>query len=120
MTSVNQEPTEEEIMATPDASADLLANSLGDYLRIVGRRIRSGESGALLSDRRTHGSPILECGSAVALAGRGLRASRPAGRALTAGESLDHGPCGPCAGIAWCRYRKDASTATPWSAAIMG
>src|ERR1700739_1838702 len=34
-------------MATPDASADLLANSMGDYLRIVGRRIRSGESGAL-------------------------------------------------------------------------
>jgi D-xylose transport system permease protein len=44
---VNQEPTEEEIMATPDASADLLANSMGDYLRIVGRRIKSGESGAL-------------------------------------------------------------------------
>src|SRR5579863_1720062 len=34
-------------MATPDASADLLATSMGDYLRIVGRRIRSGESGAL-------------------------------------------------------------------------
>ena len=47
MTSVNQEPTEEEIMATPDASADLLANSMGDYLRIVGRRVKSGESGAL-------------------------------------------------------------------------
>jgi D-xylose transport system permease protein len=44
---VNQEPTEEEVMATPDASADLLANSMGDYLRIVGRRITSGESGAL-------------------------------------------------------------------------
>ena len=45
MTSVNQEPTEEEIIATPDASADLLANNMGDYLHIVGRRVRSGESG---------------------------------------------------------------------------
>jgi D-xylose transport system permease protein len=45
--SVNQEPTEEEIETSPDASADLLATSLGDYLKIVGRRIRSGESGAL-------------------------------------------------------------------------
>jgi D-xylose transport system permease protein len=45
--SVNQEPTEEEIMATPDASADLLASNMGEYLRIVGRRLRSGESGAL-------------------------------------------------------------------------
>jgi D-xylose transport system permease protein len=50
MTSLNQEPTSQEppdIVATPDASADLLANSFGDYLRIVGRRVRSGESGAL-------------------------------------------------------------------------
>ena len=49
MTSVNQEPTptESEIVTAPDASADLLANSMGDYLRIVLRRIRSGESGAL-------------------------------------------------------------------------
>ncbi len=47
MTSVNQEPTEDEIIATPDASADLLATNLGDYLHIVGRRVRSGESGAL-------------------------------------------------------------------------
>ena len=49
MTSVNQEPTptEDEIMASPDASADLLANSMGEYLGIVARRIRSGESGAL-------------------------------------------------------------------------
>ena len=47
MTSLNQEPTEEEIIATPDASADLLASSMGDYLRIVGRRVKSGESGAL-------------------------------------------------------------------------
>jgi D-xylose transport system permease protein len=52
MTSLNQGPTppppsEAEIMATPDASADLMANSFGDYLQIVGRRIRSGESGAL-------------------------------------------------------------------------
>jgi D-xylose transport system permease protein len=49
---VNQEPTssdsEVDIAAsTSDASADLLANSLGDYLRIVSRRIKSGESGAL-------------------------------------------------------------------------
>ena len=34
MTSVNQEPTEEEIIATPAASADLLANNMGDYLHI--------------------------------------------------------------------------------------
>src|ERR1700761_2202904 len=34
-------------MTTPDASAGLLANSFGDYLRIVFRRVRSGESGAL-------------------------------------------------------------------------
>jgi len=44
---VNQEPTESDIMHSPDASADLLANSMGEYLRIVMRRIRSGESGAL-------------------------------------------------------------------------
>ena len=36
-----------EIIAAPNASADLLANNLGDYLHIVGRRVRSGESGAL-------------------------------------------------------------------------
>jgi D-xylose transport system permease protein len=51
VTSVNQEPAgsdEVTIAATSsDASADLLANSFGDYLKIVGRRIRSGESGAL-------------------------------------------------------------------------
>jgi D-xylose transport system permease protein len=50
MTSVNQEPTSQEppdLIVTPDASADLLANSMGDYLRITGRRVRSGESGAL-------------------------------------------------------------------------
>jgi D-xylose transport system permease protein len=48
VTSVNQEPaSSSEIMTTPDASADLLANNFGDYLRIVGRRVRSGESGAL-------------------------------------------------------------------------
>jgi len=34
-------------MTSPDASADLLANSMGEYLRIIGKRIRSGESGAL-------------------------------------------------------------------------
>jgi len=50
VTSVNQEPTSQEpvdVVTSPDASADLLANNMGDYLRIVGRRIRSGESGAL-------------------------------------------------------------------------
>jgi D-xylose transport system permease protein len=41
------QPSEAEIMAAPDASADLMANSFGDYLQIVGRRVRSGESGAL-------------------------------------------------------------------------
>ena len=35
------------IISSPDASADLLANSFGDYVRIVAQRIRSGESGAL-------------------------------------------------------------------------
>jgi len=47
VTSVNQEPTDSEIITTPDASADLLANSFGDYLQILWRRIKSGESGAL-------------------------------------------------------------------------
>ena len=49
MTSVNQEPTptNTDVITTPDASADLLANSFGEYVRIVGRRLRSGESGAL-------------------------------------------------------------------------
>jgi D-xylose transport system permease protein len=50
MTSVNQEPPKQDppdLIMTPDASADLLANSLSDYVRIVARRIRSGESGAL-------------------------------------------------------------------------
>ena len=56
MTSVNQEPQSSEppeppapngLITSPDASADLLANSFGDYVRIVGRRIRAGESGAL-------------------------------------------------------------------------
>jgi D-xylose transport system permease protein len=36
-----------DIVSTPDASAELLANSIGDYARIQGRRIRNGESGAL-------------------------------------------------------------------------
>jgi D-xylose transport system permease protein len=46
---VNQEPppTNTDIVTSPDASADLLANNFGDYVRIVARRIRSGESGAL-------------------------------------------------------------------------
>jgi D-xylose transport system permease protein len=50
VTSVNQEPTSSEVdiaASTTDASADLLANSFGDYIRILARRIRSGESGAL-------------------------------------------------------------------------
>jgi D-xylose transport system permease protein len=50
VTSVNQGPTSSEsadLITTPDASADLLANNLGDYFRIVARRVRSGESGAL-------------------------------------------------------------------------
>jgi D-xylose transport system permease protein len=49
MTSVNQEPTptESEILASPDVAADLMASSFGDYVRIMGRRVRSGESGAL-------------------------------------------------------------------------
>src|SRR6201987_4161661 len=58
MASVNQEPNEgptvtadasDEIVAasTTTASADLLANSMGDYVKILGRRGRSGESGAL-------------------------------------------------------------------------
>ncbi len=36
-----------ELVTTPAASAELLAGSVGEYLRIQGRRIRSGESGAL-------------------------------------------------------------------------
>jgi D-xylose transport system permease protein len=47
---VNQEPPKQDppgLITSPDASADLLANSLGEYVRIVARRIRSGESGAL-------------------------------------------------------------------------
>jgi D-xylose transport system permease protein len=47
---LNQEPPKQdppELITSPDASADLLANSLSDYVRIVSRRIRSGESGAL-------------------------------------------------------------------------
>jgi D-xylose transport system permease protein len=42
------EPQDEIAAATAaGASADLLANSVGDYARIWGRRVRSGESGAL-------------------------------------------------------------------------
>jgi D-xylose transport system permease protein len=50
VTSVNQEPKGSEpadLITAPDAAADLLANNFGDYLQIVGRRVRSGESGAL-------------------------------------------------------------------------
>ena len=44
------EPPDEgggDLITTPDASAELLASSMGEYLRITSRRIRSGESGAL-------------------------------------------------------------------------
>jgi len=50
LTSGNHEPPKQEpaeLITSPDASADLLANSLGEYVRIVSRRIRAGESGAL-------------------------------------------------------------------------
>ena len=51
MTSVNQEPASSDEVtigaSTSDASAELLADSFGDYLKIVSGRIRSGESGAL-------------------------------------------------------------------------
>jgi D-xylose transport system permease protein len=36
-----------EVLASTDASAELLADSLGEYARIWSRRLRSGESGAL-------------------------------------------------------------------------
>jgi D-xylose transport system permease protein len=36
-----------ELITTTDASAELLANSIGDYARIQARRVRNGESGAL-------------------------------------------------------------------------
>jgi len=43
-----KEPQDEiAAAAAPGASADLLADSVGDYARIWGRRLRSGESGAL-------------------------------------------------------------------------
>jgi D-xylose transport system permease protein len=47
-TADTPEPADDFVAAaTASASADLLANSMGDYLRIMGRRVRSGESGAL-------------------------------------------------------------------------
>jgi D-xylose transport system permease protein len=46
-TATVDEPSELTAAASVDASADLLANSMGDYVRIMGRRVRSGESGAL-------------------------------------------------------------------------
>jgi D-xylose transport system permease protein len=36
-----------ELVTSTDASAELLADSIGDYVRIMARRVRSGESGAL-------------------------------------------------------------------------
>jgi D-xylose transport system permease protein len=48
-TTTTQAPAEEPagLITATDASAELLANSMGEYVRITGRRIRSGESGAL-------------------------------------------------------------------------
>jgi D-xylose transport system permease protein len=43
--SPSGEPT--DLIASTDASAELLADSMGEYLKIQFRRIRSGESGAL-------------------------------------------------------------------------
>jgi D-xylose transport system permease protein len=43
--SPSGEPT--DLIASTDASAELLANSMGEYFTIQFRRIRSGESGAL-------------------------------------------------------------------------
>src|SRR3954453_3227774 len=42
-----REPDEITAASNADASAELLASSVGDYARIWSRRIRSGESGAL-------------------------------------------------------------------------
>jgi D-xylose transport system permease protein len=36
-----------DLVTTPSTSAELLAGSVGEYVRIQGRRLRSGESGAL-------------------------------------------------------------------------
>jgi D-xylose transport system permease protein len=36
-----------DLVTSGDASAELLANSMGEYLKILFRRVRSGESGAL-------------------------------------------------------------------------
>jgi len=49
VTSVNQDPGPDlvQVGASSDAAADLMASSFSEYLKIVGRRIRSGESGAL-------------------------------------------------------------------------
>jgi D-xylose transport system permease protein len=46
-TTTTETADDAAVIHSPDASAELLATSLGDYLRITGRRIRSGESGAL-------------------------------------------------------------------------
>jgi D-xylose transport system permease protein len=48
-TTATAAPDDDALVAasTASASADLLANSMGDYLKIMGRRVRSGESGAL-------------------------------------------------------------------------
>jgi D-xylose transport system permease protein len=49
LTATAEPPAEEraDVIAAADASAELMANSMGEYLRIWGRRVRSGESGAL-------------------------------------------------------------------------
>jgi D-xylose transport system permease protein len=48
-TTTAKEPDDQaaELATTTDASAELLATSIGDYVRITGRRLRNGESGAL-------------------------------------------------------------------------
>ena len=45
-TTTTEPPVEGEVI-TSNASAELLASSMGEYVRISARRIRSGESGAL-------------------------------------------------------------------------
>ena len=49
VTTTTEEPGGEppDIVTRGDASAELLADSMGEYLKILFRRIRSGESGAL-------------------------------------------------------------------------
>ncbi len=46
-TATTEPPGDSDIITTPEASAELLATSMGEYVKILGRRLRSGESGAL-------------------------------------------------------------------------